>query len=438
MLNKQTTHESIIAILSIMSRILVLLLGKVVSCYFQRFDLSTSLSPIKSPFKYLESWDTTHFINISNHGYSHEHSLPFFPLVPLIVRTLNFSDYLTTAVILSNIAFIFSSLIFYKLSLLYFDERFSLISTIFFICNPASIIYSAYYTESIFTLIFLLALFYTIKGKLFRASVLFAVSTFCRSNAIFFVLFHKILYAPIILLPFGLFQLYSLLLIARHNASFRVFIPYSMIQSKYWDQGFLRFIRIRHTPNILIGLPVILISSFFLFQYFSLSFKRNSKKRMVENCRETTVSDKENDRNSSLKRKATKGPVDDIVHFYDVKVNLRYEKGEFADKIRYKPSTLSNAIFLVNQVLNYEPLHFNGSCILKLALILLFQVLMLVFFVHWNIAMRFIAYNPFIYWSCAYHTLKYHRTRLFNFTCTFFAVYGILYIIMFSCFYPPP
>lgn len=435
--NKQIRHLPTIAVLGVLSRVLVLLLGKVVSCYFQRFDLSTSLSPIKSPFKYLEGWDTIHFINISRHGYAHEHSLPFFPLVPLIVRTLNFCDYLTTAIVLNNTAFVFSSLIFYRLSLLYFDERFSFISTVFFIFNPASIIYSAYYTESVFSLIFLLALFYTIKGRSFRASLLFAISTFCRSNAIFFVFFHKLVYAPIILMPFCLFQLYSLLLIARHNVSFRIFVPYSMIQEKYWEQGFLKFIRIRHTPNILIGLPVIVISSFFLYQYFNLSFRRTSRQQEVKGSLET-MSDKENDSNSGSKCTPTKRPSSDIEDFYDMKITLRHEKVRLTSEPMFKPSVFKNVMHFVSSVLSYEPLRFKGSCIPKLALILLLQTLMLVFFVHWNIAMRFIAYNPFIYWSCAYYTLRYHSTRLYNFCCTFFAIYGVLYIIMFSCFYPPP
>jgi len=418
MLKQQTNNLLVLTAVAVASRIFVLLLGKAVSLCFLRFDPSASISQIKSPFKYLESWDTIHFISISNHGYTHEHSLPFFPLVPLMARVLNFTDVLTTGVLISNLAFVASSAVLYKISLLFFPQKFSLIATIFFIFNPSSIIYSAYYTESVFTLVFLLGLFYTIKRRHFRASLLFAISSLARSNGMFFVILQKLIYAPITLIPLCVFQLYSLLLISKHSGSFRIFLPYSFIQHKYWDQGFLRFFRVQNTPNILIGLPVILLSVFFLYQYFKLT--RQVAK--VDDEGADLIADDPTDENQTNIRSAKAVSPEAHAYFYDMKIHL--------------PSVTDSQS--PGHIFNYELLMgFGGSEITKLALLLLLQTFLLVFCIHWNIAMRFIAYNPFIYWSAAYYTMRYSKTAAFVRTCTFFAVYGLLYIVMFSCFYPP-
>lgn len=439
-ITKPMRYQSNVLLLSIASRIFVLLLGKLLSVHFQHFDPSSAISTVRSPLKYLERWDVVHFINISENGYTHEHSLPFFPLVPLMVRTLSFFDTLTTGVILSNISFILSSVILYRISILFFSEKFSFIACIFFIFNPASIIYSSPYTESVFTLIFLLALFYTITGQKFRAALCFSLCTFCRSNGILFIIFSKFLYAPIILLPICLFQLYSFIIIAKNNASFRPFIPYSMIQAKYWEQGFLKFLRLKNTPNLLIGLPVILLSIFFLYEYArSLFLKSIIDKKSIkihndsteqENIGNIPVDTGKSGKYTGMDDVECTGMgdvectgMDDMAYFYDMKINLINEK---------KSSGNSKRLF------SYELLSYRGSWITKLALILLLQTLMLVFQIHWNIAMRFIGYNPFIYWSSAYFAQKHFQTNIFIITSTFFAVYGILYIVMFSCFYPPP
>lgn len=409
MLDQQTKHQLGICALGVLSRTSLLLLGKALSLCFQRFDLSSSTSALRSPFKYLESWDTVHFISIAQKGYTHEHSLPFFPLVPLIARVLNFSDVLTTAVLVNNLAFVISPVVLYKISTLFFDARFSLAASIFFVFNPASIIFSVFYTESIFTLVFLLGFFYTVTGRHLKAALLFAICSACRSNAIFLILFNGLLYAPLVILPTALFQLYSLLLIARRNVSFRIFVPYSMVQVKYWGHGFLKFLTLQNLPNILIGLPVIILASFFLCEYYVLSMRGQVS---TENDRQDT--ENENTSNTAEQQlhavkkqlRVVKPPLNSF-YFYDMLVFPRYETA-------------------------------TSSHIVKLAGILAVQVATLICFVHWNIAMRFLAYNPFLYWSAAYYAMRHSKTAAFTRACAFFGVYGLLYVVMFSCFYPPP
>lgn len=420
MIEQQITNLFTVAGLAIASRLAVLLLGKLVSIFFSRFDYSSFTSPVKSPFKYLETWDTIHYINISNSGYTHEHSLPFFPLVPLMVRVLNVTDVLTTGVIISNLAFVASAMVFYKITRIFFQSRFSMLSTVIFIFNPASIIYSTYYTESVFTLVFLLGLFYTIRKQEMMASLLFAISTFCRSNGMLFIIFQKLMYVPVTLLPISLFQLYSLALIWEHTMNFKLVVPYSLVQAKYWEQGFLRFIRLRNTPNIIIGTPVMLLSSFFLYRYFRSVFYGQ---KQVIRCTQKIAEETENIANTTTKVKEAPKKV----YFYDMELEI--------DRDDMKSLQNQN---IVKAVLGYSWMPFHGSEIHKTAALLLLQIIMLVFLIHWNIAMRFIAHNPFFYWSAAYFAQKYSRNVFFRQVCTFFTVYGLLYIIMFSCFYPPP
>lgn len=440
-------------LLSIFSRIFVLSFGKLASLIFQRFDKSTALSISKSPFIYLESWDTVHFINIARNGYAQEHTLPFFPLVPLIVRTLNFWDVLTTGVIFNNIIFICSTLVFHKVSLLYFPPDFSFVSTVFFIFNPASIIYSSFYTEGLFTLIFFLAFFNLTSGKHLKAAILLGISSFCRSNAVLFVMFTKVLYFPIVVAPFALFQLFSLLLIWKRTLSFRVFLPYSLIQEKYWNHGFLKFITIRNTPNILVGFPVIAISLFFLYQ--SWNMKRlnklpNPKVSLVssviddiENKKNKKLHAKEQLCSSSQKECSSHVSLEEFA-FYNMRLTNYIYNDDTGNSMRKNEINTESQRHFIGKltnickgIVNYSLVNSKKDMLAMSEALLFLQTLMLIFLIHWNIAMRFLAYNPFLYWSATFFTYKYSKKTIFIAVSTFFAVYGLLYIVMFSCFYPP-
>lgn len=433
--NKVKLNTNTLLYLAILSRISILSFGKLISLFFQRFDLSSSISPLKSSFKFLESWDSFHFINISQNGYLQEHLVAFFPLLPLIVRFLSFilpfKDPLTIAIILNNIFFIISSIVLYKISLSFFNQKFSFISTLFFIFNPASIIYSSFYTESLFTLLFLLALFYSINKKPLRASLLFSLTSFCRSNSIFFVAFQSFVYFPVILFPLCIFQLYALLLICRKNVSFKILVPYSLVQSKYWEQGFLRFLRIRNTPNLLIGLPVISLSLFFLYKFINKN-KSKSKSNKTPN----KISNKENVSNNILNNNTLNNIVNSKETFIANNESIIIEDN--SNEISDGDTNNININDIKEDNPNFQLSFNNNKIITKLAIILGIQTFMLIFLIHWNIALRFIAYNPFLYWSSAYCTLKYYKSKFFNVVVTFFATYGLLYVIMFSCFYPPP
>lgn len=437
MLLKQQDYLKI-GLIALMSRVLTLLFAKYCSLHYIPYDKSSTMYPTNSPFSFLNSWDSIHFLSIADNGYTYEHALPFLPLLPYISKALNFSDHLTTGIVLNNIVFVISALVLYKTSLMTFSKRVSEIATMLFVFNPASIIFSSFYSESLFTLIFLLGYFYIMKDRMLKASILFALAGLCRSNAVLFVMFLKPVYVPVVLLPVALFQCYSLLLMWKVRCSFRILIPYSYLQKIYWDHGFLRFFSINNIPNILIGLPIISYCLYILkkFATFHVHLFKLERQRM---------STYNNDQKCPGLRHY--GPdINSKTEFYtnhfksmyhnDTASSSRIKLSDIPEYIKHVFSLLVSANTLTGLIL--DPF-FCKSCnlITKLAIILALQTFILAFFIHWNMAVRFISFNPFIYWISALATQAYFHTRRFRAVAGFFFVYGVLYIVMFSCFYPP-
>ncbi|XP_050349760.1 GPI mannosyltransferase 2 isoform X1 [Nymphalis io] len=111
-------------------------------------------------------WDAQYFIHIAQYGYTYENCLAFSPLLPLITRYvaftlnsilgsfLNFhSTLLLSATIVNLLIFIKSADILHRLSLrILRSECRAYKSVILYCVNPASIFFSAPYSESLFAL----------------------------------------------------------------------------------------------------------------------------------------------------------------------------------------------------------------------------------------------------------------------------------------------
>ncbi|KAA0191006.1 hypothetical protein HAZT_HAZT007102 [Hyalella azteca] len=157
----------------------------------------------------LVRWDAQYFIHIAEYGYTHENTLAFFPLYPLLVRLLAnvafiplhfIINYHTTiilvAVILNFCLFIIASGIFYQLSgEVLGNEVLAYRASILFCINPASIFFSAPYSESLFALCTFCALLNYERGGGWAAPSLFGAAGCARSNGLVnigFVLYHKL------------------------------------------------------------------------------------------------------------------------------------------------------------------------------------------------------------------------------------------------------
>lgn len=203
----------------------------------------------------LLQWDAHHYLHIAQFGYSYENNLAFFPLFPLLIRTVgdlvqfcgitksSLSAYLLGAVLLNNVIFVKTALILYDLTLFIFnDTKYALRTTIFFCVTPATIFFIAPYTETLFSYCAFNGMLDFSRRKTKQSLFWFFMSVCLRSNGITFAGFilhawayccisqfsitslkyninltlrftyHTVQYVLYIFSPYLVFQLYSYLI----------------------------------------------------------------------------------------------------------------------------------------------------------------------------------------------------------------------------------
>jgi len=119
------------------------------------------------------TWDTHHYLNIAKEGYSssmvdEKHLLiVFFPLYPFLIKifSLVFQDHLLSALLVSNIAYIFAVFYLYKLVRIDFEKENALRSIIYFSIFPTAYFLHAAYTESLFLALTLASFYYARKDR---------------------------------------------------------------------------------------------------------------------------------------------------------------------------------------------------------------------------------------------------------------------------------
>ena len=114
-------------------------------------------------FEGLVRWDAQYFIHIAKYGYTYENTLAFYPLYPFAIRCIMmvlriplfiFNDHsvtVLTAILINFICFVKSAVTLFDLSLEVFkDTRLAYKVAILYCLNPASIFFTAAYSESMF------------------------------------------------------------------------------------------------------------------------------------------------------------------------------------------------------------------------------------------------------------------------------------------------
>ncbi|KAK6089459.1 hypothetical protein P3W45_001596 [Vairimorpha bombi] len=352
---------------SITARIFYLSLSLLFHYSFPHFDKSSSF--------FLYKWDSVFFDTILQKGYTSEHQLAFFPLLPILTKSLTtgIPTYLSEILVNLLISSI-NSILLYTLSLKFFDPDVSEIALYFFIYNPCSIILSAFYTESLFMLIFLVFIHEIMHKNVFRSAFLISLSCLCRSNGVLFVYFicannflTFLISLFIVCLPISTFQIYSLSKIFGYTVnrihkssldkylsdrvSIKLFVPYSYIQREYWGQGIFKFYTLNNIPNLLIGLPFISFTIVILYTGYKLECK-------------------------------------------------------------------------------------NKDIIRQMCNLLSVQTIISVLFLHLNMYFRFVGYNPVIY-MCMGYLYIYEKNKVFEIYFRFYLAFGVAYSVLYGSFYPP-
>lgn len=293
---------------------------------------------IQLVFGGLRRWDAEYYLHIAEYGYTYENTLAFYPLFPMAVgvmtsllsRLITFVSFrelaLLVAVLLNFLFFIRSVISLNNLSNIVLRNQWkSKVAVILFCFNPASIFFTAPYSESLYSWLSFTSMDMVLRNS-YACSIRLGLTVLCRSNGLInlgylFYLYFKNVFKRtsilrtsiivaisvfVVFFQFGIFQtyIYNLfcmkknfifadhiikyaikenLVLAGNKTEFsspwclnRIPMAYSYIQSHYWDVGFLKYYEFKQIPNFLLAFPMI---SFMLIK--SIKFVKNNIKKIL-------------------------------------------------------------------------------------------------------------------------------------------------------------
>jgi Gpi18-like mannosyltransferase len=137
-------------------------------------------------------WDTQHYLKIAEYGYSSSTAdkrnllIVFFPLYPYAVKlfALIFKNYLFSALLVSNLAYVAAVFYLYKLVKLDFEEDDAYRSVVYISVFPTAYFLHAAYTESLFLALAIACFYYARKEKWPLAGVLGMLAAATRITGI--------------------------------------------------------------------------------------------------------------------------------------------------------------------------------------------------------------------------------------------------------------
>lgn len=139
-------------------------------------------------------WDSNWYRSIVDGGYFYQPgqggNIVFFPLYPIVVWLFKmvFVDTFLTGIILSNLCFFFSLILFYELVKGKFDEMIAYRATFYLSIFPGALFFSAMYSESLFLLVSLLVFCFLEKEDYLWSGVFAALASAARPIGIVFFL----------------------------------------------------------------------------------------------------------------------------------------------------------------------------------------------------------------------------------------------------------
>ncbi len=185
-------------------------------------------------------WDCGWYLAIAEHGYSIESDarqpgatrMAFFPLWPLLIRTvsdLTGMGLLGTGIALANLAFLAALAYVHRYALMLGYSRSTAMLSVALLCFiPQGFVFSAVYTESLFLLLLVAAMFHMHRGQYLRAGIAAALISAVRSNGVVLLVFllavivrrhgpvllampwrRPQVFIPVLLAPLGLFAYWA-------------------------------------------------------------------------------------------------------------------------------------------------------------------------------------------------------------------------------------
>lgn len=305
--------------------------------------LSTIDAYIKSIFEGYLRWDSHYFLHISQYGYTYENTLAFYPLYPYSIKMvttaiqgygIDVSNYylsLLVGLLLNLFFFVMAAITLFKLTYKVFhNPKQAEYVTRLFCYNPASIFFSALYTESLFAWLSFTVMLKAQKKEYICAIVPLVLSILCRSNGfvnVGFVLYagaqeiiaryydnkrkklfrdyliYKLIGVAVICIAvFLAIQYYQYLLfcidyepemphyvrsfgesnnfvLAGNGSSSSwcqsiIPLPYAYVQKTYWNVGLFKYYEPKQVPNFLLATPILLLFAYIIYEYTTVHRKR--------------------------------------------------------------------------------------------------------------------------------------------------------------------
>ena len=137
--------------------------------------------------------DSQHYLNIAQNGYvatgDDRLLIVFFPLYPLLIRGVNFiiQNYLVSGLFVSNLCWVFAAYLLYELALMDTDKKGALRALKYLCILPASFLFSAPLSDSLFLLLSV-ACVYAVRKNLYPvAGIIGFLAAFTRLPGVLLV-----------------------------------------------------------------------------------------------------------------------------------------------------------------------------------------------------------------------------------------------------------
>lgn len=176
------------------------------------------------------NFDGVHYLGIADERYTNDFTQAFFPLYPILTRfsselifgNVRFTNLIISAILISNVAFLFAIFIFYKLVKGKYNEKTALWSCLFLLFFPTSYYFGAIYTEGFFFLMIIGSFYLLSKNKVILSSIVGSFASATRLAGLFLAPAQAIgrksinRLIPILIIPVG-FLLYVYYLKLKFN-----------------------------------------------------------------------------------------------------------------------------------------------------------------------------------------------------------------------------
>jgi hypothetical protein len=130
-------------------------------------------------------WDAVHYLDIAQRGY-YGTDMAFFPLYPLLIKIVGASigSYLVAGLVVSNVAFLFGLLFFYKLVEHQYNRVVAHRAIFYVSIFPTAIFFSAVYTESLFFALTVASFYYIREHKWLTAGLFGGLAALTRVEGV--------------------------------------------------------------------------------------------------------------------------------------------------------------------------------------------------------------------------------------------------------------